>query len=183
MTSSRGILISRAAAVPGERYSYILVSLGTMTVVVIFADRVVVRTAIIYDSAGLQQILAGYGQIMRVSEAPDNLHLQLAEYLAGNKTVFSCTVRVVGTDFTVDVIKALLQVPFGQRISYGQLAFLAGHPGASRAVGSVMRKNTCPILIPCHRVISSDGGLGSYSEGAGPTTKRFLLSLESELLP
>ncbi|MBN2063570.1 MAG: MGMT family protein [Sedimentisphaerales bacterium] len=179
MSVSSGIIISRTAAVPEERYSYCLVTVGGMAVMVVYAGRVIVRTAIVYDTAGVQAVLSAYSDIVRVDHAPDELHLQLSEYLSGRKTEFFCTVRVSGSNFMVEVIKSLLQVPYGQRVTYGQLAAYAGCPGAARAVGTVMRKNTCPIIIPCHRVLSAGGGVGHYSAGEGSDTKRFLLALES----
>ncbi len=80
------------------------------------------------------------------------------------------------TPFEKKVYRALRRVPAGKVLSYGELAKRAGYPGAARAVGSAMKKNRLPIVIPCHRVIPSTGGLGEYS--AGKKWKRWLLEHE-----
>jgi len=79
--------------------------------------------------------------------------------------------------FILTVATALTQVPYGATTTYADLAAAAGHPGAQRAVGSAMAKNRLPILIPCHRVIRSDGTLGHFS--AGEEWKPRLLAMES----
>ena len=71
---------------------------------------------------------------------------------------------------------ALLQIPYGQTRSYAEVAAMAGSPKACRAVGMANHNNPVSILVPCHRVINADGGLGGY--GGGLDTKRFLLKLE-----
>ena len=80
------------------------------------------------------------------------------------------------TEFKKKVYRALRRVPAGKVLSYGELAKRAGYPGAARAVGSAMKKNRLPIVIPCHRVVPSSGGLGEYS--AGKKWKRWLLEHE-----
>jgi methylated-DNA-[protein]-cysteine S-methyltransferase len=80
------------------------------------------------------------------------------------------------TLFEKKVYRALRRVPAGKVLSYGELAKRAGYPGAARAVGNAMKKNRLPIVIPCHRVIPSSGGLGEYS--AGRKWKRWLLEHE-----
>ena len=80
------------------------------------------------------------------------------------------------TPFQLKVYAALRKIPPGMTVSYGELAKRAGYPGAARAVGTAMRKNRLPIVIPCHRVIPVTGGLGEYS--AGKKWKRFLLKCE-----
>lgn len=69
------------------------------------------------------------------------------------------------TEFEKKVYRALQRVPAGKVVTYGELAKRAGYPGAARAVGTAMRKNPLPIVIPCHRVVPSQGGLGAYSAG------------------
>lgn len=83
------------------------------------------------------------------------------------------------TPFQRKVYAVLRKVPVGQVITYGELAKRAGYPKAARAVGTAMRKNRLPIVIPCHRVIKSNGGLGQYSGGI--KRKRFLLRHEGYL--
>ncbi|MCL5007943.1 MAG: MGMT family protein [Candidatus Marsarchaeota archaeon] len=80
------------------------------------------------------------------------------------------------TNFQIDVLMAAYSIPRGETISYKALAELAGHPNAYRAVGSVMRKNPMAPIIPCHRVIRSDGRLGSYSGGGTDVKRRMLIS-------
>ncbi len=82
------------------------------------------------------------------------------------------------THFQTDVLLALTRVPRGSTVSYKQLAAMAGHPGAYRAVGTVMRKNPLAPTIPCHRVIKSDGTLGNYSGRGGARRKMVLLASE-----
>lgn len=83
------------------------------------------------------------------------------------------------TRFQRDVYEALLTVPAGETVSYGELARLAGYPGAARAVGSAMAENPLPLVIPCHRVVRSDGSLGRY--GRCDALKEHLLRLEGAL--
>jgi methylated-DNA-[protein]-cysteine S-methyltransferase len=84
------------------------------------------------------------------------------------------------SSFYAAIYQALYAVPVGQTISYGELGDRIGQPAAARAVGSAMRKNPFPILIPCHRVVKSTGALGNYS-GGGPAVKRALIKFEREL--
>jgi methylated-DNA-[protein]-cysteine S-methyltransferase len=81
------------------------------------------------------------------------------------------------TEFQRQVLEHCRRIAYGAKRSYAELATLAGSPGAARAVGSVMRKNRIPLVIPCHRVVGSSG-LGGYSGAAGLTTKQLLLELE-----
>lgn len=81
------------------------------------------------------------------------------------------------TDFQKRVYRALRRVPSGKVITYGELAKRAGYPGAARAVGTAMKKNRLPVVIPCHRVVPSTGGIGDYSQGE--RWKKMLLEIES----
>ncbi len=105
----------------------------------------------------------------------------LERYFAGEPVAFDFDIaaytEALGcTRFERDVFAALAGVPYGRPVSYRDLAHAAGRPNAYRAVGSVMARNTLPILLPCHRVIKNDGSLGSY--GDDPTWKARLLRLE-----
>jgi methylated-DNA-[protein]-cysteine S-methyltransferase len=82
------------------------------------------------------------------------------------------------TDFQKQVVAACRAIPWGETVSYGELASTVGHRGAARAVGTVMRKNRVPLIIPCHRVLASGGQLGGYSAPSGLEMKRRLLALE-----
>ena len=81
------------------------------------------------------------------------------------------------TEFQLKVTNAVRNLGFGETASYGELAERVGHPGAARAVGTVMRKNRFPIIVPCHRVLSSNG-IGGFTSPRGVGTKRELLEIE-----
>jgi methylated-DNA-[protein]-cysteine S-methyltransferase len=102
---------------------------------------------------------------------------QLAAYFAGQLTEFDLPLAPAGTQFQRRVWAALQAIPYGQTWSYGQLAEKIGSPSASRAVGLANGRNPIALVIPCHRVIGSDGSLTGY--GGGLDRKRFLLSLEA----
>jgi methylated-DNA-[protein]-cysteine S-methyltransferase len=80
--------------------------------------------------------------------------------------------------FQLQILAQCRRVPYGSTISYADLAARAGHPGAARAVGNCMAANPIPLLIPCHRVVCSNGRIGSYSAPGGTAMKRRLLKLE-----
>lgn len=101
---------------------------------------------------------------------------QLAEYFAGSRRVFDLPLQLTGTAFQQKVWKALCEIPFGEAISYGELARRIGQKGASRAVGNANGRNPIPVIIPCHRVIAADGALGGFSSGL--PIKRALLRHE-----
>ena len=86
-----------------------------------------------------------------------------------------------GTKFQHDVWRALTRIPVGQTVTYGQLARMAGHPTAVRAVANAVGKNPMPPVIPCHRVVRSDGKIGGYSAPGGVAEKRRLLQAEKAL--
>ena len=83
------------------------------------------------------------------------------------------------TRFQTKVIKATRRIPFGETRSYAQVAAQAGSPRAARAVGTCMKNNRFPIIVPCHRVVASGGGLGGFSAPRGVSLKRQLLAMES----
>lgn len=102
---------------------------------------------------------------------------QLEEYFAGERQDFDLPLAFSGTDFQVKVWKALTTIPFGQTISYKELAKKIHRPLAVRAVGSANGKNPFCVIVPCHRVISHNGSLGGYSGGLEKKEK--LLALEN----
>ncbi len=102
--------------------------------------------------------------------------VQLKAYFAGELKRFDVPLRMEGTPFQKGVWAALRKIPYGQTISYGELARRVGSPGAFRAVGSANGKNPVAIIVPCHRVINTGGGLGGF--GGGLDKKRTLLALE-----
>jgi O-6-methylguanine DNA methyltransferase len=107
---------------------------------------------------------------------------QLQAYLAGSLSRFTIPVDLLGTEFQKRVLRHVAEIPAGQTKTYGQIARELGKAGASRAVGGANRRNPIPIIIPCHRVVASDG-LGGYGgkPGAVPI-KRKLLALEGALV-
>lgn len=86
--------------------------------------------------------------------------------------------NLVGTKFQHDVWKALLKIPYGETRTYAQVAEMSGHPKAIRAVANAIGKNPLPPIIPCHRVIRSDGNIGGYSAPGGIKQKQQLLDKE-----
>lgn len=147
------------------------------------------RLILIADDAGLSHILFPSHSLRdlglsvgQVPESPDDKILQatatqLAEYFDGTRTEFDLPLHVEGNPFEVDVWFAMRSIPYGGTISYGEQSDIAGHPGAFQAVGAANGRNPLPIVVPCHRVIGSDGSLVGF--GGGLDTKRFLLDLES----
>ena len=101
----------------------------------------------------------------------------LDEFFAGERREFSLTLAPVGTPFRMVVWHALRAIPYGETISYGELARRIGNPRAFRAVGLANGRNPLSVIVPCHRVIGADGTLTGY--GGGLERKRFLLALES----
>jgi methylated-DNA-[protein]-cysteine S-methyltransferase len=103
---------------------------------------------------------------------------QLEEYFAGKRLVFRLPLDLEqGTGFQRRVWHALLEIPYGRTLSYKDVAHAIGQPSAVRAVGSANGANPLPIVVPCHRVISSDGTMGGY--GGGLDVKQKLLALET----
>lgn len=105
---------------------------------------------------------------------------QLKTYFAGKQKKFDLELNPMGTDFQKKVWEQLVKIPYGQTISYGELAKRVGNPKASRAVGMANGKNPISIIIPCHRVIGKNGSLTGF--GGGIDVKRFLLDLEQDSL-
>ncbi len=106
---------------------------------------------------------------------------QLDAYFEGQLTQFDLKLKPQGTEFQLQVWKALRDIPYGETISYGELAKAINKPSASRAVGAANGNNPLPIVIPCHRVIGSTGKLTGF--GGGIKTKAFLLDLERKHSP
>ena len=102
---------------------------------------------------------------------------ELAGYFAGELQKFTMPVKVEGTPFRMKVWDALRNIPYGEVASYLEIAKAIGNPKAVRAVGGANHNNPVSIIIPCHRVVGSDGSLVGY--GGGLETKQFLLDLES----
>lgn len=104
---------------------------------------------------------------------------QVREYLAGNRRRFDLPLDLrFMTDFQRRVLTTVADVPAGQVTTYGDLARRIERPKGARAVGQALGSNPMPIVLPCHRVLAADGGLGGYSGRGGTDTKRYLLALE-----
>lgn len=101
---------------------------------------------------------------------------QLRRYLMGERVQFSCPLDLHGTAFQVEVWEELFRIPYGETRTYTEIARAIGRPAAVRAVGAANGANPVAIIVPCHRVIGSDGTLTGY--GGGLPTKAWLLSLE-----
>jgi methylated-DNA-[protein]-cysteine S-methyltransferase len=106
----------------------------------------------------------------------DDVRAQLAEYFAGTRTEFSVELAPRGSSFELEVWARLRKIPYGETRTYGQLAQELGDPGAAQAVGNANGWNPISIIVPCHRVVGSNGRLTGYAGGL--RRKRFLLALE-----
>jgi methylated-DNA-[protein]-cysteine S-methyltransferase len=102
---------------------------------------------------------------------------ELAEYFAGERERFEIALAPEGTPFQHAIWQGIATVRFGRTISYGQLAQLAGYPGQARAAGAATGRNPLTIIVPCHRIVASNGALTGYAGGLD--RKRALLALES----
>ena len=140
------------------------------------------------DGAGLREILFVHGRSharphpsWKENKAPLKETVeQLRSYFAGELEEFDLQLAPRGTKFQLEVWKRLCEIKYGETISYGELARRIGNPNASRAVGLANGSNPIPIVIPCHRVIGSNGKLTGY--GGGLPTKEKLLALEKKQL-
>lgn len=137
------------------------------------------------DRGGLdrikKRILKRYGSEMIPSNSRfiDQVRAELDEYFSGRRDKFDVTLDLKGTPFQMTVWNRLLSIPYGETMSYGDLAAAIGKPKASRAVGTANGENYISIAVPCHRVIQHDGKLRGY--GGGLWRKRYLLELEGSL--
>lgn len=112
------------------------------------------------------------------SKVIDKTITELDAYFAGKSSSFDIPVLFVGTDFQKSVWNALLDIPYGETISYGSLAQRLGHPKAVRAVANANGANAISIIVPCHRVIGSNHQLVGY--GGGLEAKKILLDIEAK---
>jgi methylated-DNA-[protein]-cysteine S-methyltransferase len=119
----------------------------------------------------------------RVLEAPgrmDEIRRELDQYFRGDRQSFDVPVDFRLTrGFTQKILRITARIPFGSLLTYGQVATKAGSPRAYRAAGNALGSNPIPIVVPCHRVVHADGGLGGYTGGI--ERKQFLLRLEGAL--
>lgn len=142
-------------------------------VVIVAGDREAVRGVWFEGPPASGPLPAGGAQEGPVAEAA----LQLEAYFAGRLRTFNLPLAPVGTPLQLRVWGELARIPYGETVSYGELARRVGQPTASRAVGAANGANAIPIIIPCHRAVGADGSLTGY--GGGVDRKRALLDLES----
>ena len=116
------------------------------------------------------------GELIRDDQRNRDVLNQLKKYLRGDLKRFDCKLDLKGTSFQKKVWTALSKIPYGQTLSYKEIGRAIGHPNAFRAVGNANGQNSVPLIIPCHRVIESNGGLGGF--GHGVNVKRQLLDFE-----
>ncbi|MCF0244670.1 MAG: methylated-DNA--[protein]-cysteine S-methyltransferase [Bacteroidaceae bacterium] len=132
-------------------------------------------SALIYNNMCVEERcqtrFCGVGDVLSLAAS------QLDEYFAGRRTMFDVPVRFVGTPFQKKVWQALTEIPFGETVSYRNLAERIGMPKAVRAVANANGANCLSIIVPCHRVIGSNSALTGYAGGL--EAKDFLLKLET----
>jgi methylated-DNA-[protein]-cysteine S-methyltransferase len=122
--------------------------------------------------------------IIRVERGDKPIEREIKEYLAGRRRSFDLTTDLSSlSDFERRVLRHAQKVPFGATVSYGDLARRVRRPGAARAVGNALRKNPLAIVVPCHRIIRSDGSLGGYCGRSAVGDKQRLLNHESRSQP
>ena len=137
------------------------------------------RLALNGDGADTAHTAHGAEAPVRIREIAARAIDQLGEYFAGRRRRFDgLPLDLCGTAFQRRVWEVMLTIPWGRTMTYGELAQAAGRPGAARAAGAACAANPIPIIIPCHRILASGGGLGGFSGGCGLETKRMLLTLE-----
>lgn len=122
------------------------------------------------------EVARGGPALEGTSPITEQLAHELASYFAARRQVFDVPLDLVGTAFQIDAWQALLAIPYGQTRSYAQQAGAIGRPTATRAVAAANGHNKISIVVPCHRVIGSDGSLTGF--GGGLPRKRALLELE-----
>jgi methylated-DNA-[protein]-cysteine S-methyltransferase len=117
-------------------------------------------------------------RVLRAPRELDPVRRELDEYFEGRRRGFDLPLDLRGREgFSLDILERLAKVPYGEVTTYKSLAVEAGNPRAARAVGTIMNRNPIPIVLPCHRVVGSNGSLVGY--GGGLERKRLLLDLEA----
>ena len=115
-------------------------------------------------------------EIEKETELIKKAYTQLEEYLSGKRTEFNIEIEMIGTEFQKKVWKELLNIPYGETRSYKDIAIAIGNEKACRAVGNANNKNPIAIIVPCHRVVGSDGSMTGYAGGLN--IKEKLLKIE-----
>lgn len=138
----------------------------------------IIKIGITTNKVSSINIVSQISREHKSNELANQTFIQLQEYFNGTRKEFTIPLLIQGTPFQQSVYKELLKIPYGQTISYQQLAVNINHPKAYRAVGNANNKNSIQIIIPCHRVIKNNGSIGGYA--IGETIKERLLSLETK---
>jgi methylated-DNA-[protein]-cysteine S-methyltransferase len=163
--------------------AYDLVDTPVGTLLVATTERGLCRIA--YDAdpeLELERLARAFGlRVLRSAQPVEPARRQLDEYFSGSRQRFDLAVDLaLQADFNRRVLRELARVPYGEVVTYGELAARSARPRAARAVGTVMNRNPLPIVLPCHRVIGSTGKLVGYAGGL--ERKETLLRLEGALL-
>ncbi len=132
----------------------------------------------IYWSKQTVKLLKSFGRARPQEKILQDASVQLTEYFAGRRKSFDIPFDLQGTPFQRKVWQELSRIPFGQTLSYKDVAQRINHPKAMRAVGSANGKNPLCVIIPCHRVVAADGSIGGYAGGIA--VKRRLLGWEGK---
>lgn len=153
---------------------------------IVGADHVVQHLKLGYaDETQLRNDLIPLAADADESDWYPELRDKLQAYAGGQRVSFTqvrCAFPPL-TQFQQDVLDYVKRIPYGQVLSYGDIAAAVGKPGAARAVGTVMSHNRIPLIIPCHRVVAAGGKLGNYTCPRGNEMKKWLLDLEGAALP
>ncbi len=174
---------ARAAGEGVAQIAYALLDAPVGRLVVAATPRGLVRIAYELENGGVDSILDQIAERLSPSivEAParlDDARRELDEYFAGGRRDFGLAIdwRLARSAFARRVLEATATIPFGETRSYRDVAIAAGSPKAFRAAGSALGSNPLPIVVPCHRVLASGGGIGGYTGGL--ERKRVLLGIE-----
>ena len=152
--------------------------------IVLSGEHRVVATFLPQEEASLRRALVSrYPGIREQSRGADKFCNQVRDYFSGAKTNWSVDIDLRAMpEFRRHVLEACRRIPYGATASYADLARAVGSPAAARAVGSAMANNPLPLIVPCHRVVRSDGTLGGFSSPRGTSQKIRLLKLENPSL-
>ena len=178
---------ARAAAEGLADVAYAQVDSPVGRLVAVATPRGLARIAYELENGGLDEILDDIAARLSpaVVEAPsrlDAVRRELEEYFAGRRREFELPLdwALTGGGFRRRVLQQCAQIPFGATSTYREMAVAAGSPRAFRAAGNALGSNPIPIVVPCHRVLASSGGLGGYTGGL--ERKRALLAIEGRML-
>lgn len=141
-----------------------------------YMEEIVYKIQVSEDLEGIYSCGSQADTAKICSKTPQKVFLQLAEYFLGKRTGFDFLAAFEGTQFQQKVWREIMQIPYGETASYADLAERINMPRAYRAVARACHDNPLPIVVPCHRVIAKNGGLGGYAYG--PALKTALLNLE-----